>query len=161
MQGVIGAAAVSKAHFYRAFQGLPDCILATYAMAAGAALEVVDEACGSSAEASLRVSEAVVALFEFLGEEPELANVLTDPALLDVPGFVDVRDSFTVALAQGLSSARRPTTWSGAFHEQIDLHLVRAARAWTLKRLESRAGRPLAGSAGELVTLVSLAAPSD
>jgi AcrR family transcriptional regulator len=160
VQGVIAAAAVSKAHFYRAFQGLPDCILATYAMAAGAALSVVEETCESSAGGSRRVPAAVTAILEFLAEEPELASVLTDPALVDVPGLVAVRESFTARLAQSLSAARRPAGSGATSYEELDLHLVRAARAWACGRLQPAVEATLVGGAGELTTLLSPPAPS-
>ncbi len=81
------SAAVSRVTFYKHFDGLRECILATHEMAAQAAIAVARDTCKGAADPATALSEAVGSLLELLASEPALAHVLTDQALNDVPGL--------------------------------------------------------------------------
>jgi AcrR family transcriptional regulator len=100
-------AAVSKAAFYRNFDGLPHCILETYRVATGSLLARLAELCGQTSSEDDPLSEVADAVSEFLATEPALAHVITDAALGDVSGLPEVRAAFTNRCAALLAAARR------------------------------------------------------
>lgn len=132
MAEVTKAAAVSKATFYRNFDGLPSCILATYELAMESVLAVVEETCQRDpAEAPL--AETLSAVLGFLEAEPALGHVLTDAALDDVPGLATVRGEFVARCSSMLVSARRGG--NGGREDRRALHLLRGMQGWLSLRL--------------------------
>jgi AcrR family transcriptional regulator len=135
VRDVARTAAVSKGDFYRQFANLSECILESHEVAAQALLAVAEDACASAPEDAF--SAAVSAILVWLVEESELGLILTDPALLDVPGLAKRRHRLTLALGHCLASARGGRGWSGSSAENLDLHLVHGARSWTADRLRA------------------------
>jgi hypothetical protein len=135
---------------------LPECIVATYEMAAQAALHSAREACDGTPSRENPISPAVAAVLKFAFDEPELAHVLTDPALVDVPGLLGVREDFTAALGECLTSVRRSIPAAPQVdNRRLDRHLVQAARAWIARHLEAGPDEPSDVSATELAALLS------
>jgi AcrR family transcriptional regulator len=134
VQGLTEAAGVSKATFYREFDGLGDCVRATYEMATESALAVTLEACRSAAEPAEALPGAVASLLDLLAAEPALAHVLTDGALDDVEGLYAARAEFVERCARLLSAAF-PSAEGAAGSRSMFTHRVRATRGWLANRL--------------------------
>ncbi len=153
VRALVEAAAVSKATFYREFDGLPACFRATYEMAAAAALAAIREACDPAADPAAALAPAVAAVLELLAAEPSLAHVLTDAALDDVEGLPPLRSGFAercaalLAASGGLAEAER--------RRGLSLHRVRATRGWVWERLHAGTGPALPQRAPELARLLA------
>lgn len=132
VSNVTRAASVSKATFYRNFDGLPSCILATFGLAAENVLAVIGEECQGEAGAEPDLAEVLSAVLEFFEAETALAYVLTDSALNDVPGLPAARAEFTGRCAALLVSARGEGR-SGRSDERAQ-HLVRGTQGWLSMR---------------------------
>lgn len=145
VQAVCETAAVSKADFYRRFDGLPACILATYEMAASSVLASAAEACALVSDREAALTVGVAAVLSLLDAEPALGRVLTDPALEDVPGLPPRRAAFRAELASylpaaragraaGVDSPQRPLLAIGGAHTWLAFHLDRGARGELVAR---------------------------
>jgi AcrR family transcriptional regulator len=130
---VTAAASVSKATFYRNFDGLPSCILATFGLATENVLAVIAESCQDDAGAEPDLAEVLSAVLDFFETETALAYVLTDGALTDVPGLPAARAEFTARCSALLASARGEGR-SGR-DDQRAQHLVRGMQGWLSMRL--------------------------
>jgi AcrR family transcriptional regulator len=153
---VAEAAAVSKADFYRYFKNLNECILATYEMAAAGALAAAQEGCDLAADSDSALAAAITSLLEFLASEPALTALLSDAALDDVPGLIDLRSSFAAALAALLAGARGEAEARDSSRPSVALHLVRGARSWLASRVGADQIAALPDSAPELTRLLTL-----
>lgn len=98
-------AAVSKAAFYRYFDGLGSCILETYRVATEGFVALLSEACDEPRDPGAGVAHAIDSVFEYLAAEPSLACVLTDGALDDVTGLASSRAKFVERCALFLARA--------------------------------------------------------
>ncbi|HEU4463100.1 MAG TPA: hypothetical protein VFR75_10965 [Solirubrobacterales bacterium] len=154
VNGVIVTAAVSKATFYEQFAGLPECVLATYEMAAANALAVTKEACDSNPDPARALPDVVASLLAFLASEPALAHVLTDLALEDVRGVHSRRAQLSRRLALMLAAAGRDRSDPGR-HWRLSLHRVRATNGWLAIRLQTGTAGALATRAPELTQLLT------
>lgn len=148
ISNVTGTAAVSKAAFYRNFDGLPSCILATFELATEGALTALSQSCLQS-PGPPDLAEAVSALLDFLEAEPALGYVLTDSALDDVPGIPIARARFTDRCCSMLATARGNR---GEGDRRVP-HLVRGMQGWLSMRLE---GGPLAQYSRDLAGVLAL-----
>lgn len=147
------AAGVSKATFYRHFDGLGDCVRATYEMAGESALAVTVEACRSAAEPAEALPGAVASLLDLLADEPALAHVLTDGALDDVAGVNAARAEFVERCAR-LLSAVSPDAEGAAGSRSLSRHRVRATSGWLANRLFAGAPSGLPARGPELTQLL-------
>jgi AcrR family transcriptional regulator len=120
-------AAVSKDAFYKHFENLDDCVRETYAMAAESVLVAAARGCETAPVDNARARGGVEAIAGLFSEEPALAYVLADAALLDLPGVHLERAKLADRLAASLASA---TYGEAASSRKIDwrlsLHRVRA-----------------------------------
>lgn len=130
---VTKAAAVSKVAFYRNFDGLPTCLLATFRLATEGVLAVIGQTCRGRPVPGADPTEALAAVFEFLQAEGDLAYVLTDAALDDVPGVSVARAEFTARCCALLISAR--TGQESCETDQQAQHLVRGMQGWVAMQL--------------------------
>lgn len=126
---VTRAAAVSKATFYRNFDGLQSCILATFRLATENVLSVIETSCQGDRDDEPVLAGVLAAVLDFLESEPALACVLTDSALNDVPGLLPVRTEFTARCAALLAPERE----SG--DDRAAQHLVLGLQGWLSLRL--------------------------
>lgn len=149
------SAAVSRVTFYKHFDGLRECILATHEMAAQAAIAVARDTCKGAADPATALSEAVGSLLELLASEPALAHVLTDQALNDVPGLSAARAEFAECWASLLAPARRRWMADAAPHPRLALHLVRGSRGWLAISLRAAPASALSARAPELAQLLA------
>lgn len=154
LKAVTEAAAVSKATFYEQFEGLPQCILATYEMATANALAVTREACGSSADPAAALPVAVSAVLAFLSSEPAIAHVLTDMALEDVRDLHPLRAEFARRCALMLAATDAGRSDSDR-HRRLSLHRVRATKGWLAIRLRTGTATALPARASELTQLLA------
>jgi AcrR family transcriptional regulator len=154
IKAVIEAAAVSKATFYEQFEGLPECILATYEMAAANALAVTREACDSSTDPAAALPVAVSSVLAFLASEPALAHVLTDMALEDVRDLHPQRAQFARRCASMLAAAGSEQPDPDR-HWRLSLHRVRATKGWLAIRLRTGTAAALPTRALELTQLLT------
>ena len=138
VSNVTQAAAVSKATFYRNFDGLPSCMLATYRLATEGVLEVIGLACRRRLSPEAGLAEILPGVLEFLQAESALARVLTDPALDDVPGVSVARAEFTARCCSLLISARGRQGNHEA--DRRAQHLVRGMQGWLAMRLALEEG---------------------
>lgn len=130
---VTKVAVVSRATFYRNFESVPGCILATYELAAGNVLAVLEEACEGEEGVGSSTTEVLSVVLSFLETESALAHVLSDAALNDVPGLPPARGKFTARCAALLASSRGARR-SGAGDRRAR-HLVRGLQGWLSMRL--------------------------
>ncbi|HEV2728104.1 MAG TPA: TetR family transcriptional regulator, partial [Solirubrobacterales bacterium] len=144
---VTAEAAVSKATFYRNFDGLPSCILATFGAATQSVLVVVEESCEGNPGAEPALSDVL----GFLEAEPALAHVLTNSALDDVPGVAAARGEFIARCASLLASASGGS--GDRSRERRARHLLRGVQGWLSTRL---AAGEVVGRPRELVRLLTL-----
>jgi AcrR family transcriptional regulator len=147
-------AAVSKGTFYRQFDSLGDCVLATYEMASANALAATREGCESAANPGLALPAAVSSLLQLLAEEPALAHVLTDAALDDVQGLFPAREEFARRCALILAELEGDPP-ERARHWRLSLHRVRATKGWLSLLLRAGAAAALPARSGELTQLLS------
>lgn len=105
LRAVTKEAAVSKDTFYKHFENLDACVTETYAMAAESLLVAAARGCEADPDAEARARQGVEAVADLFDEEPALAYVLADPALLDVPGVRSQRTQLAERLAGSLASA--------------------------------------------------------
>jgi AcrR family transcriptional regulator len=133
VSNVTAGAAVSKATFYRNFDGLPSCILATFELAVENALAVIGQGCEREAGTEPHLARSLSPVLDFLEAEPALAAVLTDGALNDVPGLAAARAEFAERCSSLLVSARGERR-SGK-SERRARHLIRGLQGWLSMRL--------------------------
>jgi AcrR family transcriptional regulator len=98
-------AAVSKGAFYRLFEDLEDCVVATYRVAAEYALFTAREVCTDDSEGGGTLRARVALIFDLLLREPALTQVLAHGAVLEIPGARSVRDDMTSQLTTLLTSS--------------------------------------------------------
>lgn len=132
------AAAVSKATFYRNFDGLPGCILATFELAAKNVLAVVERGCRDDGDDGPDLGAILSVVLAFFEAEPALACVLTDGALDDVPGLPAARAEFTARCSQLLVTAGGAGR-SGGSHRRAQ-YLVGGLQGWLAMRLAADEG---------------------
>jgi AcrR family transcriptional regulator len=129
-------AAVSKGTFYKNFESLGDCVLATHVMAAESALGATLQSCDDDSDTTTPVESAVRVALELLEREPGLAGVLIDAALLDVPGVYHARAEFVEDLAALLSTYGHATPAPSPVPAlRLALHRVRAVFGLLASRL--------------------------
>jgi AcrR family transcriptional regulator len=157
---VVETARISKGDFYRYFDNLPQCILATHEMAVAAALEATRNGCRSATASASLLSSAVTSLLEFLASEPALAAVLIDAALDDLPGVIEARISFSERLAAVLAEARGEVIARDLPRPRLSNHLVGAARRWLAARLRAGETAAVPGTAAELTYFLMLSSPN-
>jgi len=155
LSAVIEAAAISKGTFYEHFEGLPECLLATYEMATANALAVTREACGPGSDPAAALPVAVESVLGLFAAEPALAHVLTDMALEDVPGLHAAREEFAHACASMLAAAGRGQV-DPERHRRLSLHRVRATKGWLASRMRAGAATSLPRKAPELTQLLTV-----
>lgn len=147
-------AAVSKATFYRQFDNLGDCVLATYEMASANALAATQEGCESASAPGLALPAAVNSVLALLAEEPALAHVLTDAALDDVRGLFPAREEFARRCASILAEREGRASDPGR-HWRLSLHRVRATKGWLSLLLRAGTAAALPTRAVELTQLLT------
>ncbi len=150
---VVATAAVSKKTFYELFGDLPECIRETHEVAARNTLAVAREACAAAADPAEGLPLAVSAVLAVMAAEPELASVLLDPALLDVPGIGEARRRFDRSFTRMLAASRAAPPIGEADPRGRSLHLVRAASGWIWSRVQADE-RALRREASELASLL-------
>jgi AcrR family transcriptional regulator len=147
-------AAVAKPHFYRQFATLSACVLETYELAAANALAVLEDACGDGPGSQV-LQAALGALLEYLAAEPALAQVLTDPALDDLPAVAEARAGFVATCVELLASARRNHRPRGAAAEGSCAHLSRGLQGWIHLRLGGEDPEQLASFTPEVSRILA------
>jgi len=148
---VTKVAVVSRATFYRNFESVPGCILATYELAAENVLAVLEEACEGEEGGGASTVEVLPVVLGFLETESALAHVLSDAALNDVPGLPAARGEFTARCAALLTSSRG-ARGSGAGDRRAR-HLVRGMQGWLSMRLTSRRALGPPADLAQILTL--------
>ena len=153
---VTRSAAVSKATFYRQFEGgLRECILATYEMATQNAIAASRDGCQAAPHPDDVLPVAIASVLELLASEPALAHVLTDQALNDVPGLPGARAEFAERCASLLSRARKRSASDPGRGPGLSLHLVRATKGWLSLRLNAGTAAGLPARAPELTRMLT------
>jgi len=127
LRTVTKEAAVSKQTFYKHFEHLGECVAETHAMAVESALAAVAGGCEAAPNREATLLGGLRSLAGLFAEEPALAYVLTDTALLEVPGVQAERARLAGRLARSLASvtgeAAEPKRGIG---RRLSLHRVRA-----------------------------------
>ena len=143
-------AAVSKGTFYRHFDGLASCIRETYRVAAKSFLESLSESCEPLSGAPL--ADLMQVVLEFLEAETAMTYVLTDPALDDVPGLLDVRAELTEHCASLLGQIR-PDPVRYREEQSRRRQLVRGAQGLLAGRLSGGGRRPRSQELAQMLSL--------
>jgi AcrR family transcriptional regulator len=103
-------AAVSRASFYKQFEGKEDCFLATYDLAAAWLCERVEHSVADCGEWPTRVRVGVSAALRLLGVNPEIAHLIAVEALQAGPAARRRRQGCLARLAGTLRSGRPSRT---------------------------------------------------
>jgi len=120
-------AAVSKDTFYKHFESLGECVVETYAMVAESVLVAAGRGC-EGAQSGSATNVGVETIARLFSEEPALAYVLADMALLDLPGVYSEQAKLVERLAASLASATLEDAGAGGrLDRRLSLHRVRAA----------------------------------
>jgi AcrR family transcriptional regulator len=121
-------AAVSKDTFYKHFKSLDECIVETYAMVAESLLVAAGRGCEGAPSGSAKMNLGVETIARLFGEEPALAYVLADLALLDLPGVYSEQAKLVDRLATSLAAVSHGDAGAGGkLDRSLRLHRVRAA----------------------------------
>lgn len=127
LRAVTKEAAVSKDTFYKHFENLGECVAETYAMAAESVLAAAARGCDNAPSDDARARHGVESIAGLFSDEPALAYVLADAALLDVPGVHLEQAKLADRLAASLASTSRgEATTSPKIGCRLSLHRVRA-----------------------------------
>ncbi len=127
LRAVTKEAAVSKDTFYKHFENLGECVAETYAMAAESVVAAAARGCETAPSDDARARHGVESIAGLFSEEPALAYVLTDRALLDVPGVHAEQTKLATRLATSLASATGGDATSRKIGCRLSLHRVRAS----------------------------------
>jgi AcrR family transcriptional regulator len=127
LRAVTKEAAVSKHTFYEHFENLGDCVTETYAMAVESVFAAAARGCERAPVDDVRPRFGLEAITSLFREEPALAYVLADAALLDLPGVHLERARLAERLAAALASATYgEAAGNRKLGRRLSLHRVRA-----------------------------------
>ena len=130
-------AAVSRATFYRYFDGVDSCLLAAHGVAVDCLWELVSAAFAGAGEWLERLCAALEAAFDFLLSEPALACLLGAELPAGVAAAAPARERLLERFAAMLREARvQPLEPGHGSLPHTELHLVAA----TFALLGDRAG---------------------
>jgi AcrR family transcriptional regulator len=153
---VVGRAGVSRRTFYEMFGDREDCFLAAFDEAVRCALERVLAAAPDGAPWRERMRKGLVALLEFLDDEPGMARVLVVEALAAGPRALERRRTVLGRLIgvvdEGRSSARSPRELNDMTAEGV----VGAVFSVVHARMLEEPSQPLAGMLGPLMGMIVL-----
>jgi AcrR family transcriptional regulator len=142
-------AGVSRSTFYSHFDGLSNCLLAAYEMAADCVLELIADTCGHGGGRDSRLRAAVDAVLRFFTAEPSLACLFGSELAAGIPEVASARASLTERLSQLLvASDGDSKDGSVARPFGMERHLVAGALSLVSDRI----------SEGEVEALPSLSA---
>jgi AcrR family transcriptional regulator len=153
LTSLVKVAGISKAGFYDCFDSLEQCIVETYRLAAENALTATRTAC-EKADDRQRLPTAVAAVLGMSAAQPDLARVLSDPALLDVPAVAAMRGEMVERFADLLTEVEE--TDAGRLRRRRNVELVRGAHQWLFTRLSTEVPSRLESRAWELTMFLSV-----
>jgi AcrR family transcriptional regulator len=108
---IVKRARIARNTFYEYFSGKEDCFLAAFDLAAGRALERVNEACGEAEDATAAVAAGLRAFCAYIAEDPELARMCIVEAMAAGP---QAMDRFEAAVQEYVPLLRRARELSSA-----------------------------------------------
>jgi AcrR family transcriptional regulator len=154
---IVARAGVSRRTFYELFADREDCFLAAFDQAMQRAAARVVPAFGTPGRWRVRVRGALVAVLEFLDEEPELGALCVVHALGAGSRALERRAAVVRvlidAVEEGGAEVRRGREVPGRL---VAEGVVGAVLAVLHTRLTERAGKPLSGLAGPLMGMIVL-----
>jgi AcrR family transcriptional regulator len=141
-------AGVSRATFYRQFEGKEDCFLATYDLAAEWLCDAIDGEAAAHEQWPSRIRAGVSQALRLLGANPEVAHLIAVEALQAGPAARRRRQACLTRLAEALRAGRPRGAELPADLEEL---LIGGALAYVARYVDAGRAERLADATAELV----------